>query len=510
MSLVDFCPVSEADGLGEKHFKSVQAKEELGQFFTPAIIAEYMASFLQTPDQELITVLDPGAGTGVLTASAIKKLVNQKSKSLKRIKATLYEIDIDLKDNLNDSLLNLKRWCESQKITFEYEVRWADFILAKANNINGQQLLSDAIESFDIVISNPPYFKISKEDSRAKACDSIIHGQPNIYALFMAVSAALLNPGGQFLFITPRSFASGQYFKSFRDYLLKNIRLEKIHQFGSRTDAFSRDKVLQENVIVYGTVNLTKMTDKLNIYTSHGKSDLKDSSVLVTDFESILIDRQQNILAFPSDKADLKIIQLFKSWDNSIDKMGLKISTGPVVPFRATELLLKEQTQASVPLLWIQHVANLDIKFPLNSFRKQQWIESNESSKKLLVVNQNMILMRRFSPKEDFRRLTLAPLKRDFFKYKLLGLENHLNYIYSPKGTFSELELFGLCGFLSSKCFDSYFRITNGNTQVSATEIKSVNLPSKTKISEIGEMLINLSKLDYQAIDTIVDEVLGL
>ena len=64
-------------------------------------------------------------------------------------------------------------------------------------------------EEFDVVISNPPYFKIGKADPCATAASIVVHGQPNIYALFIAVGATLLRQGGDFITITPRSFASG-------------------------------------------------------------------------------------------------------------------------------------------------------------------------------------------------------------------------------------------------------------------------------------------------------------
>ena len=190
--------------------------------------------------------------------------------------------------------------------------------------------------------------------------------------------------------------------------------------------------------------------------------------------------------------------------------MGLKISTGPVVPFRAAEFLKSENTLDSVPLLWIQHVLPMTIKFPLSPFRKQQWFVSSEESKKLLVENQNMILMRRFSPKEDFRRLTVAPYTANFLEYNYLGLENHLNYIYSPAKEFEASVMFGLAAFLNSKFFDSYFRITNGNTQVSATELKTATLPSLDMIKAIGSMIIDGGILEHSSIDKIVDEILDI
>ena len=77
------CPVVAADSLGSEHFKNIQNKENLGQFFTPVSIADFMASFLEVPSKESIRILDPGSGTGVLAAAAVKKLVNRKNGNLK-------------------------------------------------------------------------------------------------------------------------------------------------------------------------------------------------------------------------------------------------------------------------------------------------------------------------------------------------------------------------------------------------------------------------------------------
>jgi adenine-specific DNA-methyltransferase len=504
------CPVVTADNLGTEHFKNILNKEELGQFFTPVSVAGFMAKFLEVPSKESIRILDPGSGTGVLAAAAVKELVNRKNGNLKTIELDLYEIDLDLKDNLISSMEHLKVWCSRNRVLLNYAIHWDDFILSNGHSLNGQTIFDNKSKVFDIVISNPPYFKIAKEDPRAKICNSVVHGQPNIYALFMGVSASLLNSEGQFLFITPRSFASGQYFKLFREFFFKKINIKKVHQFTSRTDTFDRDQVLQENVIFYGTAGESQKDNQITVSTSFGKGDLTTSKSFTTKFSEVLIDPTQKMIALPSNKFELDILALFKNWTNSIDKMGLKISTGPVVPFRSTEFLIEKGDNKSVPLLWIQHVSNLQVKFPLSPFRKQQWFLNEESSRKLLVKNQNMILMRRFSPKEDIRRLSVAPLFSAQFEYKYLGLENHLNYIYKPFGDFSETELLGLTGFLSSKVFDTYFRITNGNTQVSATEIKSVKLPNSSQINEIGTLLKNVSELNYSSIDTIVNEVLEL
>ena len=108
------------------------------------------------------------------------------------------------------------------------DIRFCDFILAEAIALNGEW------PAYDAVIANPPYFKIGKNDPRALAASSLVHGQPNIYSLFMAVSSALLVSRGDFVFINPRSFTSGPYFRKLREVFFAMIRPVHTHIFGSR------------------------------------------------------------------------------------------------------------------------------------------------------------------------------------------------------------------------------------------------------------------------------------
>lgn len=504
------CPVRLSDSYGLQFITdSKHNQEEYGQYFTPLEISDYMASMVNLPASDQVKVLDPGAGGGVLIASLIKHLVKLDTKNEKSYHAVLYEIDTGLIPTLEKAMSFLMEWCSAHNSKFSYIIKNEDYILANAHHLNESSSFL-ATETFDIVISNPPYFKISKDDKRAVACSKLIFGQPNIYSLFMGVSASQLKEEGQFVFITPRSFTSGQYFKAFRSYFFNMLALKSIHIFESRTDSFDRDSVLQENIISYGHKTKNKKNDKISIHSSTGRTDLKESKTLVLDSTIIVDSENENTVCLPTSLEDSQLLSLVNSWDNSLLKMGLKISTGPVVPFRATENLQKEKTQSSVPLLWIQHILPMRIKFPLDSFRKHQWFSSVEGTRKLLVEDQNMILMRRFSPKEDFRRLTVAPYKKGTLQFDLLGLENHLNYIYSPQKKFDLDEVYGLAAFLNSRFFDSYFRITNGNTQVSATELKSAKLPSIDIIKAIGRMIIDANVSEHLSIDLIVDEVLDL
>jgi adenine-specific DNA-methyltransferase len=319
----------------------------------------------------------------------------------------------------------------------------------------------------------------------------------------MAVSAALLRQGGEFVFITPRSFASGPYFQRFREWFFKRIRPTNIHVFGSRKDAFSRDEVLQENVIFHGVRENdcgAKNAGKLIfVTTSHGLTDLRNAKASQKPWREMVAGRE-HVLRIPSSSEEDDALQEVEAWNGSLDRYGLKISTGPVVAFRATNWLRQEkETSGTVPLLWLNHVFPLELHWP-NGVRKPQYISEEAASEKLLLPNRNYVLMRRFSAKEDVRRLTAAPVLGEDAPWKMVGFENHLNYVYRPNGSLTVDEAWGFAALYSSKLLDSYFRCVNGNTQVSATELRSMPLPSLEAIRELGRkvrrVISPLAKVD--------------
>jgi adenine-specific DNA-methyltransferase len=128
-------------------------------------------------------------------------------------------------------------------------------------------------------------------------------------------------------------------------------------------------------------------------------------------------------------------------------------------------------------MLWLQHVLPGRIEWPLaGGFRKPEYIEAGAPAK-LLVKNRTYVLLRRFSAKEDERRLVAAPYVRNSIPSAVLGLENHLNFIHRKDGDLEPKLAIALAALLNSSLFDAYFRLSNGNTQVSATELRALPLP---------------------------------
>ena len=508
----DELPVDYADRIGLSYsvFVTQKHKKNNGQFLTPSPIARFMGKLAQS-DKSHISILDPGCGTAILSCAIIENLSISNS-NLKTISLDAYEIDNEILLFSTNVLDYLKEWLNNKNISFQYNLIQEDFILKNANVLKSKSLLfndSKALE-YDFVISNPPYFKLNKEDKRAKAAESITSGQPNIYALFMAVSSKMLSPNGQLIFITPRSYASGSYFKSFREFFFNNVAINQIHLFDSRKDTFNRDNVLQETLILKATKENSLKSDSLVAVTSSkGLNDLSNPRLKTYPQSQILnLKSKEKILHVPVNDEEEEIIDLFHSWTGSLNKYNIQISTGPVVAFRATEYIkevYENETVFLAPLLWLHNVYKMRVDWPIHKPNKGQYIQICSGSQSLLLPNKNYILLRRFSAKDDKSRLIASPYFAKLHEYEFVGVENKVNYIYRPKGELEHNEVIGLAAILNSSLFDNYFRIFNGNVNVSATELREMPLPSLEIIKRIGDSLIlNNTEFSQEQIDDLV------
>lgn len=503
-------PSDFADRLGLRYASSVsqQHKKENGQFFTPVEIAGLMASYCEFKG-DYVRILDPGCGSAILSCCLVEHLVKS-NKNLKSVELTAYETDSELAPISEQSLRYLEKWGETQGIKIKTILLTMDFIIHNSDCFaDSCDLFYSSYKKYDVVISNPPYFKLSIDDKRVKIAKVVVNGHPNIYAIFMALSAKLLKENGELIFITPRSYAAGGYFKIFREYFFKLIDLEKAHLFISRKDTFSRDKVLQETVIIKGTKR-TKIDPTAIISSSSGLKDLKNPLIKSFPKKDIIdLSSNEKILYLPTTDYDEAVLEIFKNWTGNLAKYNIKISTGPVVAFRARDFLrenFKNGKMQLAPLFWLHNVKQMMLEWPLEKSKREQYINVEDKSMPLLVPNKNYILLRRFSSKDDKNRLIAAPYFCNFVNSDFIGVENKVNYIYRPKGQLERNEMVGLCALLNSRLFDSYFRIFNGNVNVSATELREMALPPLETIQEIGNALILLNDFSVVNSNRIVAE----
>ena len=239
-------------------------RSDLGQFFTPASIAAYMAAmFDDMPEQ--VHLLDPGAGVGTLTAAFVSEACKRDRKP-KHITAVVYEIDATLHTHLAETLESCKQVCAGSGILFDYEMHKTDFI---ADAARAMQFNMFFVAPFTHAILNPPYRKLnSKTDSRLQLRKAGIETS-NLYAAFVWLAMGMLRDTGEMVAITPRSFCNGAYFKPFRAALLEGMALRHLHLFEHRDTVFGDDDVLQENIVFHA--QRTYARDRHDVMISTGE-----------------------------------------------------------------------------------------------------------------------------------------------------------------------------------------------------------------------------------------------
>ncbi|RPH32880.1 MAG: methyltransferase [Bacteroidales bacterium] len=509
--IISDLPSDYADRLGVFYSKqvSLKHKKDSGQYFTPIPIAKLMASLINTTGNRL-KILDPGCGTAVLTCALIEHITS-KNEHIEFIDLVAYETDPDLISYAKKTFEYLRTWLTKKGIDFQYILHVHDFILDNARVLRHYNKKGD---NYDIIISNPPYFKLSKTDEKTIAAKELISGQPNIYSIFMGIASKLLNENGELVFITPRSFASGNYFKAFREFFFNTVQIDRIHLFNSRKDTFNRDNVLQETVIIKAIKEKIDVNKTVTVSSSIGIKDIYEPSIkFFRSSELIDLKSKEKILHLPTNDKEETILNLISTWENKLKNYNIQISTGPVVAFRSLRFIKEIYENGTVllaPLFWLHNVNKMYLEWPIYLKNKGQFIRVELSSKSLLLPNKNYIFLRRFSTKDDKSRLIAAPYFCNDTKSNYIGVENKVNYLYRKDGHLERSEVAGLCALLNSELFDTYFQIFNGNVNVSATELREMKFPSLYDINEMGNKIILSNDYSMENVNLIVNEYFEL
>lgn len=473
-------------------------RKKIGQFFTSKNTAIFMADMFKEENlNKDISILDPGAGTGILSASLIDKLQNL---DLNSIHLVMYEDDENIFPVLES---NCNYLIESSKVPLTIDLVNKNFIL---DNEFGNSLFKSN-NNFDLIISNPPYKKIPKKAPESQKMLDVVYGAPNLYFLFMAMALYLLKENGEMVFIVPRSWTSGNYFKKFRQYLLKNGEISNIHLFINRNNLFKQDPILQETIIVKVSKTQGKH-DFINISSSNDfMFDNLERFKLYYDFA---VSNDENSFIFlPTNQNEVNILNKLNKFKYILTDIGIKLRTGLTVGFRNKELLLDYNSPKSVPIFYPCHFNNGLINFPVETDKKQYLLENKIS---LLQKNKDYLFLKRFTSKEEKRRLQPAIYLHDeFSEFNYISTDNKINFFdtIEPNDNLSIPEIYGLFVLFNSTLYDKYYRILNGSTQVNATEINSMPVPDRDSLKQLGNKLINSNILTTDICDKILGELIN-
>jgi adenine-specific DNA-methyltransferase len=479
-------------------------KVELGQFFTPMPVARLMASMLAC-SESVMSLYDPCAGVGSLFAACVADLCLRPNPP-REIHVTAYEIDPILVAHLHNTLELCHEMCGSVGVTFTGEVRHTDFIESAVEYITNDLFMPTQLCPINCIILNPPYRKLQTGSGIWKLLQRGGIKTTNLYTGFLSLCMQLLKVNGEMVAISPRSFCSGSYFKPFREAFLDTMALRRLHLFESREHAFREDDVLQETMI-FSAVKSSDTPDTVLVTSTTGPHD---TCVLARDVpyhEVVAPSDPQSCIRIVSDESGQQIAKRMAMLEADLASLDISVSTGRVVDFRAEVFLRFLPEEGTVPLIHPTHLASDRVVWPKLEAKKACAIVDMEQTRALLVPNEHYVLVRRFSAKEEKRRVVAVLYEPQALPNAYVGFENHLNYFHHNSHGLDPLFAKGLTVFLNSTLVDLYIRSFNGHTQVNATDLRNMRYPRREQLEQLGELLPD-GMMTQNVIDALIEEIL--
>jgi adenine-specific DNA-methyltransferase len=469
-----------------------KTKSRLGQFFTPAAIARFMAGMFIPSTGSICQLLDPGAGVGSLSAAFLERCARG-DLALQRVELDAFEIDDSLHSYLSRTLEESGR-----HLNFAATIRSTDFVHSATEWLSGN-LFAQQLPRYTHAILNPPYKKIRGDSEHRFALRRVGLETVNLYSAFVGLSLSLLDNHGQLVAIIPRSFCNGPYYRPFREFILERSALQHIHLFESRSKAFKDDDVLQENIIIrlqrggqQGPVTVSTSTD----------DTFNDLATHEHPFHRIVFpDDPERFIHVPT-SPEKSTVELSPGIRFTLADLGITVSTGPVVDFRLKEHLRDMPEPGTAPLLYPAHFSDSGTTWPVVGMKKPNAIQRNAQTEKWLYPSGFYCVVRRFSSKEERRRIVASVVDPGAFdNVPMLGFENHLNLFHRNKRGLPQALARGLAVFLNTTAVDESFRRFNGHTQVNATDLKLMKYPSRDSLVELGEWAMQQGELTQATID---------
>jgi adenine-specific DNA-methyltransferase len=279
-----------------------------------------------------------------------------------------------------------------------------------------------------------------------------------------------------------------------------------VHVFDGRDVVFADSAVLQENVIFRLVVG--ERPGAVRISTSHGYDDAPVArdvpyGRLVSESD------QQSFIRVTPDVAALELADRLADLPASLAELGISVSTGRVIDFRTRENLRSEHGGGTVPLLYPGHLREGRVRWPTRPGRKPNALADNADTASLLLPAGAYALVKRFSAKEEPRRVSAALLLPTDLPGVRVAIENHLNVLHAGNAGLDPLVAAGLTAFLNSARVEGFVRLFSGHTQINAGDLRSLRYPTLEQLRRIGAA-VGLNVAVGAVDDAVADEVPGL
>lgn len=464
--------------------KVKQDNVRLGRLFTKKGTAALMASLfdLSLPDgREQVSILDPGAGTGILSAALIEALC--KAGQVKEIALTCYENDPDYIPMLTKDLTAIRRKCRREYgVKLNYIIKEENFVLSARDMYTPSLFAAQEPPFFDMVIASPPAELLDKQSPEALSLSELSGADPDLAYFFAAFSMLALREGGQMVTMLPVAFAANVYRADIRRFLDSAGHLTHVHSFFRKTkSAYHPDASRRSAIFRY-----VKAKRPEDAYVAVSSS--LDEGSEITYLPSMPYDevvRPGGEILLLQSKEDADILAFIRSFPETLESLGLRMRTGLVLESRYPESIRQAPEEGAVPLIHPENIENGLIHLPV-----KRYIIPRIPS--LAQPNKNMLFCKRVPAKRDKRHLLCAAyLASQFPHNRLISTHNKLNFIdFADQREMDSPFLYGLYAVLSSDLYERYCTLLSKATQINAADYRDLPLPDEETLRQIGERLL--------------------
>lgn len=177
------------------------------------------------------------------------------------------------------------------------------------------------------------------------------------------------------------------------------------------------------------------------------------------------------------------------SLPSDLEGLGVEVSTGPVVGFRMRRWFAEpDDRHAAAPLLHPANLRGLSVRWPVNGRKAQAMLRTPETER-VLIPNGWYVATRRFTSKEEPRRVVASVIDPSRLPGDRIALENHLNYFHGAGQPLDRDFAIGLATYLNTTFVDRCFRQFSGHTQVNATDLRKLRYPEPASLKTLGASL---------------------